>query len=512
MKKVLFALAFAALMLPASLRAQVSAPWSEGFETEASLSSWTLTPDYRTSGADTGFVYLGSFGYLTPGCIYSYGPGSATSPAITLPADATGLSLVYYIYKDAPYQAQGYTDVYTIELIVDGTTSIELENDEIAPTDDFEHAIFSLDTLGGHTVAVKFTFLEIWPASLFAIDDIKIDYTNEPVYEISVPSSAFIGETYPLKAVHIEGVETNVTFAWTSAMGTIANPTADSTTITYANGGVDTITLTVTNDYGTFITETYVAAINWSDIVAGCETPVEEFPYDQDFEDQYNFDCVKIYDADGDGNNWQIGGGKVHSGSNCATSASYVSGTVLTPDNWLIMPPFVLPNDVTGFVLSWWDIAQDSNWIHENYSVYVTTDPNTFGTNPVYNGEPGEHYAKHSVSLENFAGQTIYVAFRHHNCTDNFRLNIDDIHVGNTLGIENAENEANVAIYPNPVRNMLNIEGNNVKNVEVIDMDGRVVLTNDRAGQIDMSNLSDGVYMVRVMSENGVSTKKIVKK
>ena len=139
-------------------------------------------------------------------------------------------------------------------------------------------------------------------------------------------------------------------------------------------------------------------------------------------------------------------------------------------------------------------------------------DSNTFGTNPVYNGEPGEHYAKHSVSLENFAGQTIYVAFRHHNCTDNFRLNIDDIHVGNTLGIENAENEANVAIYPNPVRNMLNIEGNNVKNVEVIDMDGRVVLTNDRAGQIDMSNLSDGVYMVRVMSENGVSTKKIVKK
>lgn len=508
MKKVLFALAFAALMLPASLRAQVSAPWTEDFSDSAAvMNSWTITPD-------TAFVYDSQDGNVAPGCILGVSNGSATSPAVTLPADATGMTLVYYMWKYAPYYSMGYTDAYMVELIVDGTTSIELENDEVVATDDFEHVSFALDTLGGHTVAVKFTFLEIYPASLLVIDDIKIAVANEPVYEIVAPTNAFIGETYPLKAVHIEGVETNVTFAWTSALGTIANPSVDSTTITYATSGIDTITLTVTNDYGTFITETYVRAINWSDIVAGCETPVEEFPYDQDFEDQYNFDCMKLYDADGDGNNWQIADSnhnKVHSGAYCAVSASYAS-EALTPDNWLFMPPFVLPQDVTGFVLSWWAVAQDARYPDENYSVYVTTDPNTFGTNPVYTGVPTGEYTKQSVSLENFAGQTIYVAFRHHDCTDMFRLNIDDIHVGNTLGIENAENEANVAIYPNPVRNMLNIEGNNVKNVEVIDMDGRVVLTNDRAGQIDMSNLSDGVYMVRVMSENGVSTKKIVKK
>lgn len=509
MKKVLFALAFAALMLPASLRAQVPAPWTEDFSDSAAvMNSWTITPD-------TAFVYDSQDGNIAPGCILGVSNGSATSPAVTLPADATGMTLVYYMWKYAPYYSMGYTDAYMVELIVDGTTSIELENDEVVATDYFEHVSFALDTLGGHTVAVKFTFLEIYPASLLVIDDIKIAFANEPVYEIVAPTNAFVDETYPLKAVRLEGSETNVTFAWTSVLGTIANPTADSTTITYANGGIDTITLTVTNDYGTFITEAYVRAINWSDIVAGCETPVEEFPYDQDFEDQYNFDCMKLYDADGDGNNWQVADSnynKVHSGAYCAVSASYASSTALTPDNWLFMPPFVLPNDVTGFVLSWWAIAQDSNWTREHYSVYVTTDPNTFGTNPVYSGEPTGQYTKQSVSLENFAGQTIYVAFRHHDCTDQFRLNIDDIHVGNTLGIENAENEANVAIYPNPVRNMLNIEGNNVKNVEVIDMDGRVVLTNDRAGQIDMSNLSDGVYMVRVMSENGVSTKKIVKK
>ena len=88
---------------------------------------------------------------------------------------------------------------------------------------------------------------------------------------------------------------------------------------------------------------------------------------------------------------------------------------------------------------------------------------------------------------------------------------IDDITVGAVLDIESAE-EANIAIFPNPVRDMLTVNGENVKNVEIIDVNGRVVLNSNRAGQIDMSELSDGVYMVRVMSENGVSTKKIVKK
>ena len=59
---------------------------------------------------------------------------------------------------------------------------------------------------------------------------------------------------------------------------------------------------------------------------------------------------------------------------------------------------------------------------------------------------------------------------------------------------------------------MLTIEGNDVKNVEVIDMNGRVVLTNDRAGQLDMSTLAEGVYMVRVMSLSGVTAQKVVKK
>jgi hypothetical protein len=59
---------------------------------------------------------------------------------------------------------------------------------------------------------------------------------------------------------------------------------------------------------------------------------------------------------------------------------------------------------------------------------------------------------------------------------------------------------------------MLNIAGDNIQKVEVIDINGRTVLSNDRAGQLDMSNLTEGVYMVRVISANGIHTQKVVKK
>ena len=510
-KKVLFALAFAALMLPASLRAQDELPdtlWMEDFSdsTAWANSGWTIEPDSAVT-LNTAYNIL---------VIQNSPSASLETQAIEIP-EGSSYSLVCDIDGMSYYADYGYLGGWAIEIY--DVDDLESENTELGSgltdfTEESGHKVYSLAAWAGKTVKIVFRFAnDEAGASAFGIYEVNIRMTNKPYYEISAPTTAFVGQIYNLSAVHYEGVEENVTYTWTSVIGTIANDSDSSTSIMYENSGIDTITLTVTNDYGTYTAETYVRAITWSDIVAGCDTPVDGYPYVQDFEDQNNFDCMKIFDGDGDGDNWSILGGKVHSGSYCATSASFDNDKgPLTPDNWLILPPFVLPEDVTDFTLSWWAIAQDSNWTHENYSVYVTTDPETFGTNPIYTGEPTGRYTKQSFSLEAFAGQTIYVAFRHHDCTDMFRLNIDDIVVGNTVGIESAENAANVAIFPNPVCSMLNVEGENVKSVEVIDMNGRVVLTNDRAGKLDMSEVADGVYMVRVMSLSGITTQKIVKK
>ena len=161
---------------------------------------------------------------------------------------------------------------------------------------------------------------------------------------------------------------------------------------------------------------------------------VTTFPWTEDFEGGSIPSTFTLIDNDGDGYGWGTfsGADYAHSGTYVATSASYAS-TALTPDNWMVLPAMTLPSNASDFTLSWWVRAQDPSWSAEYYSVYVATG-NTVAaftaTTAIYSGTSTGEYVKHTFSLANYAGQTIYIAFRHYNCTDMFRLNIDDIYVG----------------------------------------------------------------------------------
>ncbi|WP_026706410.1 T9SS type A sorting domain-containing protein [Flavobacterium soli] len=82
------------------------------------------------------------------------------------------------------------------------------------------------------------------------------------------------------------------------------------------------------------------------------------------------------------------------------------------------------------------------------------------------------------------------------------------------LGNNSFENNGFKA-YPNPVRDILNLTyTQNISNVEVFNMLGQQVLAksvNATQGQIDMSNLSMGTYLVKVTADNQVKTIKVVK-
>lgn len=142
-------------------------------------------------------------------------------------------------------------------------------------------------------------------------------------------------------------------------------------------------------------------------------------------------------DSDGDSYNWHTLYGDdyatwSHSGIGHITSASY-QGAALTPDNWLITEGISIPADANEPVFSWWAKAQDPAYPSENYAVYISTTgqavENFTSSTPVYEGVPTGDYVQYSVDIASYVGQTIYVAFRHYNVTDMFRLNIDDIAV-----------------------------------------------------------------------------------
>ena len=82
--------------------------------------------------------------------------------------------------------------------------------------------------------------------------------------------------------------------------------------------------------------------------------------------------------------------------------------------------------------------------------------------------------------------------------------------VTDNVGI--SENNAQTfGLYPNPTTEVLNIQANDVKDIEIANLLGQTVITTN-VQTINVANLTNGVYFVRVNFNNGtVSTQKFVK-
>jgi hypothetical protein len=231
--------------------------------------------------------------------------------------------------------------------------------------------------------------------------------------------------------------------------------------------------------------------------------------------DSTDFAAWAIVDADQDGFNWSI----ISFANFAAQGAAFASFSfdnptlaALTPDNWAATPAINLTGQTTA-TLSWVRAAVDNAWLAENYSVYVVqATPATLvatlvAATPVYTetiaaaGLLGRYVDISSVANMN----NVYVAFRHHNCTDKFAFIIDDVKITNVAGIE--ENSMEVSVYPNPATDVLNIQlTENASSVSVLGMDGKVISTqvvNTNTATVNVSNLVSGVYFYEVVAENG---------
>lgn len=86
-----------------------------------------------------------------------------------------------------------------------------------------------------------------------------------------------------------------------------------------------------------------------------------------------------------------------------------------------------------------------------------------------------------------------------------------NVTVNGGAGICNVET-AIVNVYPNPTTGILNINAENVESVEVMDINGRTIMTQSCNNAINMADLDNGVYFVRVITANGIATQKVVKR
>ncbi|MBM6498300.1 T9SS type A sorting domain-containing protein [Flavobacterium macrobrachii] len=76
-------------------------------------------------------------------------------------------------------------------------------------------------------------------------------------------------------------------------------------------------------------------------------------------------------------------------------------------------------------------------------------------------------------------------------------------------------NQDQFSIYPNPSQNVVNIESKNnliIESVKIVDLSGKLIIEkNQNTNQVDIENLSNGMYIVEVASEGRIYKKKLIK-
>lgn len=79
------------------------------------------------------------------------------------------------------------------------------------------------------------------------------------------------------------------------------------------------------------------------------------------------------------------------------------------------------------------------------------------------------------------------------------------------VGIDNVDSYQQCDIYPNPAHNQLNVRAVNLQQVDIVDLSGRCVATSDKSS-VDISDLPNGHYFVRIVTTTGTVVKRFVKK
>ena len=85
--------------------------------------------------------------------------------------------------------------------------------------------------------------------------------------------------------------------------------------------------------------------------------------------------------------------------------------------------------------------------------------------------------------------------------------------LADNTGIDEVSNDA-IQIYPNPVKDQLTINNGELKiiNVEIVDITGKIISTfNSQLSTINVSSLQQGIYFVKIETDKGIVTRKIVK-
>lgn len=186
---------------------------------------------------------------------------------------------------------------------------------------------------------------------------------------------------------------------------------------------------------------------------------------------------------------------------------SYV-GFNTSSAGWMMLDSAQVTVTTTGIV----KIPVDVNLpllADSNYAFYVTTIDNTSGCNYKDGTAVGNITASDAnIQIKEGAGGDYPFSV-----TNSPRILVGSAYYCQVATeISESQTSANITLQPNPVQNLLNIvAGFKVDKIDITDISGRLILSNNTDKTIDVSQFSNGVYFLKITSNEKQIVEKFIK-
>jgi photosystem II stability/assembly factor-like uncharacterized protein len=205
-----------------------------------------------------------------------------------------------------------------------------------------------------------------------------------------------------------------------------------------------------------------------------------------------------------------------HGGSRFGACMDAVPAPPQYNDDWIISPQTTLGNNSS---ITLWAKSYTDAYGLEKYNVLVsTTDMNPASFTVISGPTPVEaplDWTEVTYDLAAYDNQTVYVAIQ---CVsqDAFIFMIDDVSIDFTVGVPAIPQDMQISVYPNQVSNQLNItSGVVMTQVEIFNQLGQKVfgqVVKDTNFNLNTTGFNSGVYFIKITSDEGIATKKIMVK
>ena len=195
----------------------------------------------------------------------------------------------------------------------------------------------------------------------------------------------------------------------------------------------------------------------------------------------------------------------------------------LTPNNYLISPQIDLTglSDVTVGLRFTVQVASE-NYPEEHYMVAVSTGSNgaveNF-TDTIFEETTSldDYYVwtERLLDLTPYIGEQIYLTWCHFNTTDMYKLLLDSVQVYHMpAGFVPMQKKESIVVYPNPANEKISVSGQfENAEIQISTITGKEIYRNPDFSKktiLDVSGFENGIYILKVITNEGELSKKVV--